>query len=198
MAEEPRGVCVTFERQARCIPGYDHVNGPPCDECAKAKRRCDHGRCADIWGFIVIQEGVAAVELQLFTPYYPQGLPPTVDAYWSARAHFYHVAWPTSREGVIHGPDTESCSFLGDVPCYGQDAGLLIDADTKLVPLVDRTQTSPAPDSHPKLWQALEEDLGEAIERFKQLREAAGDLRWKKCPHCDDDGLIDLSKESPT
>lgn len=186
--EDEDGLVRAFEN----FEGYDHVTGPPCASCVESERRCDHGRCAERWVFVVAQPGVAAVELVIATPHFPPETPRVIreGAEWYSHGLQYHSAWPQSKEQVLKGPGTDVCDFLLG-GCYDggwrsgeQEDGAHMDA-------LLRTE-EPLPQT--KLWEWLRLDLAEKIERIEEARREDGDLRWVVCKCCEGEGALDKRK----
>jgi hypothetical protein len=115
--------------------------------------------------------------------------------FWG-RSVLLHFGYPTDKQQVRDGPGTTECSYIGT--CYeGGSWGLMAEELVKAhfdqeVGLANRGYTDTL--LQPVLWVALEDKFAELVVQRQAERLSDGDLKWRKCEHCDGHGVLDVHR----
>jgi hypothetical protein len=175
-------------------PGYD------CRVECKHDSKGQHGICPDTWICVVVDNDArAALEIRIHAPFYPETVIPEdlsgfLRTFWG-RNLALHFGYPTSPQQVLDGPESTKCSYIGT--CYSSDSwGLRVDElmahFDQRIGLTNREHT--ALRDQPAFYTALEEKLAALVAERQAERLSDGDLKWRKCDHCDGRGVVDVHR----
>lgn len=176
-------------------PGYD------CRVTCSHERKGDHGIHCTEWVYTVVdRDAHIALELDVYTPFYPVSVQPRqylhniIDQKPFHGAYLrWHYGYAINRTQVLAGPDTERCKLIGR--CWPDGSGIAADELVKLH-FERNTEDGWPKDSkqlseQPTLWAALEQKLKERLSDLGQDRREDGDLKWAVCEHCKGTGTIE-------
>jgi hypothetical protein len=176
--------------------GYD------CRKVCLHERKGDHGIHCTEWVYTVVDHDARiALELEVYTPFYPESVEPTrflhnIIDQKPFRGSFlrWHFGYATNRAQILAGPASEHCALIGR--CWAGGSGL--DAE----PLVNQhfernvedgwARSSNQLSEQPALWAALEQRLETICETFSAERKVDGDLKWQVCAACAGTGTCEI------
>ena len=175
---------MTLARSVHVVEGYDcRVDRHK----PKAAGRDGHGIHCDEWVYTLVDPAVGALALHVYTPFFPRSVDPP--PFTSYRGAFIGMCTPhvTSRQLVASATPPSPCAYLGQ--CYDWGTWSLLAGEIFEETFEARLQPR-IEDPQPRLWAKLEEFFAEQANAIKVARHEHGDLGWRRCEHCNGEGVL--------
>jgi hypothetical protein len=182
-----------IQRVFNVKPGYD------CTVKCEHDRKGAHGIHCTEWVYTVVnRDAHIALELEVYTPFYPESVQPKSYIHnlleqkpYTGTFLRWHFGYATTREQVKTRPDASNCEFIGR--CWADGSGLA--AEPLVAKHFERNYEggwhrlgAEQLTEQPALWVALEQKLHTLLEQLEAARREDGDLKWSVCRKCEGAG----------